>query len=137
MPNLAEEELCFGGFIKKSGERRSIKVENRVNSTVHIDVLASNLLPHLYLGEILPQDNAIITAHNSAETQTWFFENALNILENWPPFSPHLNIIQTLWSILKDRVAKRHPKNVDDLENSFRKSFLPSQTFMLRKFSNR
>ena len=44
------------------------------------------------LGEKLQQDNAL--AHNSILPKTWFFENVLEILENWPPNSPDINIIE-------------------------------------------
>ena len=60
----------FWGFIKESGERKLIKVENRVNSSVYTNILASHLLPLMYLGELLQQDNA--PAHKSAETSHGF-----------------------------------------------------------------
>ncbi len=119
-PNIAQhakfggKKLMFWGFIKKSGERKLIKVENRVNSAVYINVLASSLLPNMYLDEVFQQDNA--PAHKSAETKTWFYENGVQVLENWPPNSPDLNIIENLWSIMKTNVGKRHPKNVEELE---------------------
>ena len=70
----------FWGLTKESGERKLIQVENRVNSSVYTNILASNLFPHVYLGELLQQDNA--PAHKSAETSTWFLENCFDVLEN-------------------------------------------------------
>ena len=49
----------------------------------------------MVLGEKLQQDNA--PAHNSILSKTWFSENGLEILENWPPNSPDINIIENVW----------------------------------------
>ena len=86
----------------------------------------------MYLGEILQQDNA--PSHKLAEIQTWFFKNAVDILENWLPISPDLNIIEKLWSILKTRVVKRRPKNVDDLEKFVLEEFYAIPDFYVEKF---
>ena len=67
----------------------------------------------MFLGEKLQQDNA--PAHNSILSKTWFSENGLEILENWPPNSPDINIIENVWSLLKKRVSQRHPKNIEEL----------------------
>ena len=42
-------------------------------------------------------------------------ESGLEILENWPPNSPDINIIENVWSLLKKRVFQRHPKNIEEL----------------------
>ena len=42
---------------------------------VYIDVVALNLLLHLFLGEMLLQDNA--AAHKLAET-LWFYESSIH-----------------------------------------------------------
>ena len=42
------KKMMFWGFIKESGERKLIKVENRVNSSVYTNILASHLLPHVF-----------------------------------------------------------------------------------------
>ena len=72
----------FWAIIKESCERKLIKVNNRVNSGVYTNIFASHLLPHMYLGEVLQQDNT--PAHKSAETSTWFLENRGDVLETGP-----------------------------------------------------
>ena len=63
----------------------------------------------------LSQNDPNAPAHNSILSKTWFSENGLEILENWPPNSPDINIIENVWSLLKKRVFQRHPKNIEEL----------------------
>ena len=63
----------------------------------------------MFLGEKLQQGNA--PAHILIISKTWFSENGFEFLENWPPISPDINIIQNVWSLLKKRVFQRHLKN--------------------------
>ena len=129
------QRLIFWGLIKKFGKRKLISVEDRVNSTVYFGVLASNLLPHItYLGENLRQDDT--PAHTSAETQTWFLKLLSRFWKNGLPFRRISILSDNLWSILKNKVAKRQPKNVDDLGKFVWKNFMPSQSFMSENFSN-
>ena len=133
MPNLVERRPMSWVFIKKFRERKLIKVENTMNSTVYIDNLVSNFFPSYILGQNFTA-GFYAPAHKSEETQTWFSENVVGLLEKWPPISKDLNIIENLWSILKGRVAKRHTKTWMIFKNSFWKNFMPSQTFMSRNF---
>ena len=120
----------FSSFIKESGERKLTK-ENRVNSSVHADILASHLLLQMYLGEISQQDNAL--AHKSAENCTWFLENGVEVLENWSPNSPDLKIIENL---LKN-IAKRHFKTLETWKRLLsKKIFTQLLTNMYKNFSS-
>jgi hypothetical protein len=39
----------------------------------------------------------------------------VNVLPDWPPYSPDLNIIERVWAIMKGMVAFRDPKNPQEL----------------------
>ena len=83
------------------------------NSIKYLQILQESLLPETFLGEKLRQDNA--PAHNSILSKTWFSEQGLIFLENWPPNSTDINIIENVWSLPKKRVLRKHPKNIEVL----------------------
>jgi transposase len=39
-----------------------------------------------------------------------------NIISDWPPNSPDLSVIENVWGILKNKVARRDPQNMIELE---------------------
>ncbi len=48
-------------------------------------------------------------------TKEWLMKKHIKVLE-WPSQSPDHNPIENLWRELKVRVAKRQPRNLNDLE---------------------
>ena len=105
--------MMLWGFIAHDGRKCLQKVCGTIHSIKYLQILQESLLPEMFLGEKLQQDNA--PAHNSILSKTWFSENGLEILEDWPPNSPDINIIENVWSLLKKRVFQRHPKNIEEL----------------------
>ena len=60
------------------------------------------------------QDNA--PCHNSKRNLNWFGQKKVDVFE-WPPQSPDLNPIETVWNNLSLAVRKRrdYPKSLNDL----------------------
>ena len=107
------KKLMLWGFIANDGQKCLQGVCGTKNAIKKVQILQENLLPEMFLGEKLQQDNA--PAHNSILSKTWFSENGLEILKNWPPNSPDISIIENVWSLLKKRVFQRHPNNIEEL----------------------
>ncbi len=55
-------------------------------------------------------------------TKEWLKKKHIKVLE-WPSQSPDLNPIDNLWRELKVRVAKRQPRNLNDLERICKKEW--------------
>uniref|UniRef100_A0A4W5QDJ3 Tc1-like transposase DDE domain-containing protein n=1 Tax=Hucho hucho TaxID=62062 RepID=A0A4W5QDJ3_9TELE len=53
--------------------------------------------------------------HTAKATKEWLKKKHIKVLE-WPSQCPDLNPIENLWRELKVRVAKRQPRNLNDLE---------------------
>ncbi len=75
--------------------------------------MAEGLVQIYNLDEIFQYDRA--SCHTSKSTKKYLQDNHINSVENWPPQSPDLNIIEPMWAILKKSVMERKPKNVDEL----------------------
>src|SRR5690606_34797084 len=59
---------------------------------------------------VLMQDNA--PAHNAETTLRDLAARGVTIMD-WPPFSPDLNPIETLWNMMKDKIGVVLPENRD------------------------
>ena len=40
------------------------------------------------------------------------------MLDDWPPYSQDLNIIEVIWAIMEARVEKVNPKSIDELKQT-------------------
>jgi len=62
------------------------------------------------------------TCHTAGSTIRAISNHAGDIID-WPAASPDLNPMENVWSILKDRVAKRNPQTKEDLKNFIRQEW--------------
>ena len=105
--NLAEKIDALGFYCPRWSEMSPKSLWNDKFDQIFADFARKSIAGNVF-GEKLQQYNA--RAHNSILSKTWFSENGLEILENWPPNSPDINIIENVWSLLKKRVFQRHPR---------------------------
>jgi transposase len=87
----------------------------RVNADVYVDkCIKPNLTTLRKRNCLLMQDGA--PAHRAESTTAALKRLRVRVLPNWPPRSPDLNPIETVWAILSRRIADCGPTDIDELE---------------------
>ena len=119
--------LCWGA-IKFDGSRSLIRCEDTLNSAKYQDVLKEGLLPFYDSTETFIQDGA--PCHRSHSTMDFLEKNLIMYVDDWPPQSPDINIIENIWSIVKEKVSKRISKTLDELWTCFQEEWdsIPNET---------
>ena len=82
-----------------------VKCQGMVDSVEYQRILREGLLTALNRNEIFQEDGA--PCHRSASTQTYLDSKGICVMSDWPPQLPDINIIEPMWCVLKERVAKR------------------------------
>jgi transposase len=107
----AEKKLRRGimvwGAIAPTGGIVIVRITGKLNSSRYCEMLENGLLNEseriLPRNFILQQDNAPV--HVSRETKTMLSAKKVSVLE-WPAYSPDLNPIENVWSIVSREVYK-------------------------------
>ena len=65
---------------------------------------------------ILQQDNA--RPHIRRDIVEAMRNLNIKLLDNWPPYSPDLNIIEVIWAIMESKIKCKNPKNKEELKRT-------------------
>ena len=123
--NMEVETLCFGGVFLLRGQDNFTASKGSMDGAMYRQILGENLLPSaralkMGCGWVFQHDND--PKHTAKATKEWLKKKHIKVLE-WPSQSPDLNPIEHLWRELKVRVAKRQPRNLNDLEKICKKEW--------------
>ena len=112
--------LIWGGIGKDYKTDLVIVESGTVDQTVYITevISGSGLIEtaenHFGKEWFLQQDNA--RPHTSRFSREQLIEMNVEVLPGWPPYSPDLNVIETIWAIMKYRVGRKNPKSIEELK---------------------
>jgi transposase len=113
-------QIMVAGAICWWGKSALVRVGEgqRINADAYVDILEHGIIPDIeeVCGRnpwTLVQDNA--PPHRAKKTQKWLEEAKVETLQGWPPNSPDLNIIETIWGTMKNHVARKEPKTKQNL----------------------
>ena len=122
--------LMVWGAVRFDGKRVLCRCNGNVDSFEYQRILRG-ALPQIYTTRYLFQHDGA-PCHRSASTARYLEQEAVRMLQNWPPQSPDLNVIENLWSIMKDKLKERQYNTLDELWTAANDiwSKIPNDTIM-------
>ncbi len=111
--NMEVETLCFGDVCLLRGQDNCTASKGRWTGPCTARALKPARALKMGRRWVFQHDND--PKHTAKATKEWLKKKHIKVLE-WSSQSPDLNPIENLWRELKVRVAKRQPRNLNDLE---------------------
>ncbi len=113
--NMEVETSCFEGvfLLRRQDNCTASKGRWTGPCTIRARALKPARAMKMSRGWLFQHDND--PKHTTKTTKEWLKKKHIKVLK-WPSQSPDLHPIENLWRELQVRVAKRQPRNLNDLE---------------------
>ena len=115
-------KVMIWGAIGRNFKSKLVVITGTITGDVYFDdiICGSDLLEDADavwgMGNwVFQQDNA--RPHIRKDIIEAMKNLAIDILPQWPPYSPDLNVIETVWAIMKIRIESQNPSSIEDLKN--------------------
>jgi len=108
------------GSISSQGPGPLELIEKNMTGAIYKEILETHLFKFVSnLG--IEEDYKVLQdndpKHKSKIVQGFLDEKEISVFSDYPPNSPDLNPIEHAWALLKVKVAKRKPKNIQELSD--------------------
>lgn len=119
--NQSRASLMFWGCIGFGRSGRLVEVPGNIDRHVYIDTLRHHLAPSAEDIFQQPNPNFVFQhdnapPHTARDTVAWLEQQNFQQMQ-WPANSPDMNIIETVWGRIMDRLRKDPPLTVAELRN--------------------
>jgi transposase len=88
-----------------------------INGAVYLSILMDKLPPFVPIHGITHFQHDGAPCHGTKAVKDWLRSENIPLLEPWPGNSPDLNIIENVWTVMKQKIAAHSPSSEDDLIN--------------------
>ena len=117
-------KVMVWGAITPTAKSKLVFIDGNVDADKYIEILKEANLKrfisrHPDPEPLVMEDGA--GAHRAKKTQEWHRKNGINVLPNWPGFSPDMNPIENCWSQMKRALSKEKPTTLDGVKQVMQK----------------
>jgi transposase len=109
--------LMFWGAMSRRGPGPIHRIDGIMDSHGYISIMNDVMLPYgrSQIGRNWCYQHDNDPKHTSRVSKEWFVQKRVRLLQ-WPPQSPDLNPIETLWNDVQSAIKMRKPRNLSELE---------------------
>ena len=111
---FVEDTVKYWGSMSSNGVGSLVLISARFTGPSYLNILKKHLRrsAHRLIGEdfILQHDND--PRHRSGVVITWLGQQRIEVLDDYPPNSPDISLIENLFALWKRNIAKFRPDDV-------------------------